>query len=164
MTKPPNWLPPVISVNGEWNEVLARLYEIFKRDFKETQRTLDGKLVWWDKRILASDQYEEGLWHLISRIERKTGERFFDPRRAERLPWCGPIISNANDGCVKVWDFKEATGRLRTYVWLDDWDYVIILEKREQRKGQILFLITAFYVDGDSKRRNLRSKFNKREE
>jgi hypothetical protein len=145
--------------------VLARLYEIFKRDFKETQRTLNGKLVWWDKRILAGDRYEEGFWHLISKSQWRTtaGERSFDPRRAERLPLCGPTISNANDNCVKVWDFKEATGRLRTYVWLEDWDYVIILEKREQRKGQIFFLITAFYVDGDSKRRNLRSKFNKRE-
>ncbi len=163
MTELPDWLPPIISINGEWNEVLARLYEIFKRDFKETQRTLDGKLVWWDRRILAGDQYEEGFWHLISRIERITGERIFDPRRAERLPWCGPTISKANDNCVKVWDFKEDTGRLRTYVWLEDWDYVIILEKREHRKGQIFFLITAFYVDGDSRRRNLQSKFSKRE-
>jgi len=163
MMMPPDWLPPMISVNGEWNEVLPCLYEIFERDFKQTQRAFIGLPVWWDRRILEGESYEEGFWHLISKIEWNTGERLFDPRRAERLPWCGPTISHANDDCVKVWDFREATGRLRTYVWLEDWNYVIVLEQRKQRKGRIAFLITAFYVDGDSKRRNLQSKFNKRE-
>lgn len=92
----------------------------------------------------------------------QTKERLFDPRRGERLPWCGPTISNAADGAVKVWDYMEASGGLRTYVWLEGWDYVIVLEKRQMRVGEVVFLITAFYVDGDSRRRSLRGKYERR--
>ncbi len=154
----PHWLPSIVTVDGEWNDVLSMLYGIFDRDIKRARRFIQGKPVWWDRRILEGEQYEEGFWHLISKDDQKTKDRLFDPRRAERLPWCGPTISNADDSAVKVWDFKEASGRLRTYVWLEDWDYVLILEKRAQKIGEIAFLITAFYVDGDSKKRDLRKK------
>lgn len=154
----PHWLPSIVTVDGEWKDVLSMLYGIFDRDIKQAKRFIQGKPVWWDRRILEGEQYEEGFWHLISKDDQKTKDRLFDPRRAERLPWCGPTISNADDSAVKVWDFKEASGRLRTYVWLEDWDYVLILEKRSQKTGEIAFLITAFYVDGDSKKRDLRKK------
>lgn len=162
MTKRPDWLPDIISVDGEWDEVLARLYDIFDTDFKQTKRFFEGRLVWWDRRILADDHYEEGFWHLITKTDQETNERLLDPRRAERLPWCGPTISNSFDNTIKVWDFRESNGRLRTYVWLEDWDYVIILEKRQQRTGEVAFLITAFHVDGDARRKNLRGKYEKR--
>ncbi|MGH7598766.1 MAG: hypothetical protein ACREOI_20625 [bacterium] len=141
---------------------LAMLYSIFDTDFKQTKRFFEGRPVWWDRRILAGDRYEEGFWHLITKTDQSTNERLLDPRRAERLPWCGPTISNSADQAIKVWDFQESGGRLRTYVWLEERDYVIILEKRQQRLGEIAFLITAFHVDGDSRRRNLKAKYEKR--
>lgn len=101
--KIPTWLPGIISVDGAWEEeVLPRLYGIFDKDFKRANRTLRGLPIWWDRRILEGDRYEEAFWYLITKKDRKTGDRLFDPRRAERLPWCGPIISNANDSAVKV--------------------------------------------------------------
>jgi hypothetical protein len=163
MTTKPDWLPEMISVNGEWNQVLARLYQIFDADFKEANRGFEEKPVWWDRRILPGDRYEEGFWHLITKTDQATGERLLDPRRAERLPWCGPTISHSQDSAVRVWDFREPSKRLRTYVWLEDWDYVIILEKRQQRIGEVAYLITAFHVGGDSTRKNLQSKYDKRE-
>jgi len=162
MSKPPDWLPPLVSVGGEWQQVLARLYAIFDTDFKQTLRSFQGQPVWWDRRILAGESYEEGFWHLITKIDPARSERLLDPRRAERLPWCAPTICNAGDQIVKVWDFKEANGRIRTYLWLEALDYVIILEKRRQRSGIVAFLITAFYVEGESKRRNLRAKHEER--
>lgn len=155
----PHWLPAMVSVDGEWKQVISMLYGIFERDIKQTKRFLKGKPVWWERRILEGEQYEEGFWHLISKDDQRTKDRLFDPRRAERLPWCGPVISNSDDSAVKVWDFMEANRRLRTYVWLENWDYVLILEKRQQRVGEIALLITAFYIDGDSKKRDLRKKF-----
>jgi len=164
MIQKPDWLPEIVSINGEWAEVLSRLYKIFEQDFKYTERTFQGILVWWDRQILQGEHYEEGFWHLITKEQAKRKDRLFDPRRAERLPWCGPTISHSNDKSVKVWDFKENNGRIRTYIWLENWDYVIILQKRRHRKGLLAFLITAFYVDGDSSRRSMRIKFEKRED
>jgi len=49
------------------------------------------------------------------------------------------------------------------YLWLENWDYVIVLEKRQLRGGRnIAFLITAFYVEGERTRRNLRRKYESR--
>lgn len=164
MTRKPDWLPEMVSVGGDWDNTLIHLYKIFEEDFKLARRTFKGMMLWWDQRILEGAQYEEGFWHLITKGER-SGDRVFDPRRGERLPWCGPTISHSDDdSTVKVWDFREGNGRIRTYVWLEDWDYVIILQKKERRRGTIVFLVTAFHVDGDSTRRSLRVKFGKREE
>jgi hypothetical protein len=59
MTAPPGWLPEIISVNGEYREVVARLYVIFETDFKVARPRLGKLQVWWDKRILPGEQYEE---------------------------------------------------------------------------------------------------------
>lgn len=157
MTRP-SWLPEIVSVNGEWNDVVTRLYAIFDSDIKRGNRNFRGLPVWWDRRILPDQKYEEGFWHLISKDYCNAADRLFDPRRAERLPWCGPTITNSHDPVVTVWDYRETSGRVRTYVWLENWDYLIILEKRQQRRGLIAFLITAYFVEGDSTKRKLRRK------
>ena len=161
MTEKPDWLPEMVSVNGSWDEIVKRLYRVFHVDFIQRGCTYEGRSVSWDNRILPDDpyQYEEGFWHLITKMDRNTEERLLDNRRAERLPWCSPTIENSGEVAVVVWDYVEGTGRLRTYLWLKDCDYVIVLEKR--RKGA--FLVTAFHVSGDSTRRNLQRKFDERQ-
>jgi hypothetical protein len=163
MSKKPDWLPEMVSTNGVWEEVLSRLYKIFDRDFNQLKPIFDKMQVWWDRCVLEGDQYEEGFWHLISYYEKETGERLLDPRRAERLPWCCPTLINAQDSAVRVWDYKEGRGRIRTYVWLESWDYVVILEKQKRRIGKIAFLITAFHVDGKSRLKNLERKYLNKE-
>lgn len=158
----PTWLPEMVSVDGDWDDVLERLYNIFDTDFKQARLIFRERYVWWDRRILEGEKYEEGFWHLISKKDHIKKDSLFDPRRAERLPWCGPTISNSNEDVVKVWDYQYANRKIRTYIWLENLDYVIILEKRQHRIGEIVFLITAFYVDGDSKRKDLRRKFEKK--
>jgi hypothetical protein len=163
MTAPPAWLPKAVSVDGEYHEVVALLYKIFETDFKVARPRLGPLLVWWDKRILPGEQYEEGFWHLITREDNRTGERLHDPRRAERLPWCGPTIRHHDDPTVTVWDYREAGGNTRTYVWLEQFDYVIILEKTLTRRyGEVAFLVTAYHVDGEDHRKSLRRKFESR--
>ncbi len=141
--------------------VKVMMLGIFERAFKETKRFFERRPVWWDKRILKGEKYEEGFWHLVSIDTGKSG-RVPEFRRAERLPWCGPTISHSEDEWVKVWDYLEGTGRLRTYLWLENLDSIIVLEKRRQKKGEIAFLVTAFYVDGDANKRNLNKKYDGR--
>jgi len=154
----PAWLPKMISVDGIWEDVLARLYEVFDRDFNIGRPCLSGIPVWWDRRITDSSIYEEGFWHLISRNDERTGDRLLDPRRAERLPWCKPTLDHTDDSAVKLWDSLEGRRR-RTYVWLEHHDYVIVFKKRRQRIGEVAFLITAYHVDGPNRRESLRRKY-----
>jgi hypothetical protein len=162
--KLPDWLPEIVAIDGAWEVVISILYHIFESDFMVTKRRFQGLPVWWDRKCLEGECYEEGFWHLITKVDGKTGERLFQPRRAERLPWCGPTITNSTHEAVKVWDYMEGKrGRLRTYVWLENLDYVVILERQKTRKGQIAHLVTAFYVEGSSGRRNLGKKYENRE-
>lgn len=158
----PKWLPFIVSVDGLWEDILKRLYAIFEQDFKKTKRMLWKMEVWWDRTIRKEVGYEEGFLHLIEREELSTGERLFDPRRAERLPWCGPTISNVDDVAVKAWYWLSAKRRMRVYLWLENFDYVIVLEKKQLRIRDVAFLVTAFYVDGPSKRRDLQRKYDER--
>ena len=43
----PDWLPDMVSVNGEWDKIMARLYAIFEADFKKCQPFLYKMPVWW---------------------------------------------------------------------------------------------------------------------
>ena len=164
MTEKPWWLPPKLDLTGKVEkECLPILYAVFEKDFKNTELLFCGLPVWWDRKVLPGQHYEEGFWHLVSREEGDTANRRLDPPRAEMLPWCRPSITYSNESSIKVWDYLEHQRRLRTYVWLEHWDYCVILERRNQRRGQIAWLITAFHVDGPSRKRNLQKKFESRE-
>ncbi|MFH1085895.1 MAG: hypothetical protein V1772_09065 [Chloroflexota bacterium] len=162
MTTMPDWLPAILSVNGEWEDVLRRLYQVFESDFWRSGCSFQRRPVWWDRRVLPGESYEEGFWHLITRDDYQTNERLLDPRRAERLPWCAPTLRHSDDLQVRVWDYLEGSGAVRTYVWLENWDYVIVLEKQKKRVGEVAYLVTAFHVAGESRRRNLRGRYDKR--
>lgn len=159
----PDWLPDPISVDGEWEKVLARLYSIFDRDLRATECRFQDLPVSWDRRRLAGERCEEGFWHLITKADDRGQQRLLDPRRAERLPWCKPVIEHWAAPEVKTWDYEEASRKVRTYLWLERWGYVVILEKRQlSGGGRVAFLITAFYVEGNSTRRGLQGKHDRR--
>lgn len=157
----PEWLPEKVDTNGEWGEVLKRLYQLFQIDFIGPGCYHLGRAVWWDNRKIDGE-YEEGFWHLITRGNDAVGHRLFDSERAECLPWCRPCLVNAPDVALKIWDYRESDKRVRTYVWLENHDYLIILQKRSSRQGEIFFLVTAFSVDGNDTRRKLEKKYENR--
>lgn len=162
MNSKPEWLPDLISVDGNWEVVLKKLYEIFKIDFILRKPKLEDRPVFWDNSIKEGDKYKNGFWHLIEKKYPDSDERKFDPRRAERLPWCAPVIWHNQDSNVKYWEYRESNSKIKFYLWLEKYDYVVILQKKNFKFGTVAFLITAFYVDGDSKRRNLNTKYDKR--
>jgi len=157
----PSWLPNVLSLDGTWEHILNRLYAVFESDFVQGKPLFKEKPVWWDTRKLDGF-YEEGFWHLISVKDSLTADRIPDYERARRLTWCAPCITNHRDVSIRCWDFEEAHGNIRTYIWLVDWDYLVILEKRNTRIGEIAFLITAYWISGSSIRKKLETKYKNR--
>ena len=174
-TPAPAWLPNHVPFPGDWNSFVRTLYAIFEMDFKVATQRFRDRPLWHDRRIFSDDPfgYEEGFWHLVTsdqwrydpKHRRKVKERLPEIARAERLPWARPITRNEADAKVVVWDFEDETTRgkaIRTYLWLKDWDYVVILERQYKAKGDIFMLITSFYVDRPSKRKDLESRYARR--
>jgi len=162
MCDTPDWLPDILKTDGEWEETKKRLYDVFESEIKNGGLAYNGRPLFYDLRILEGE-YEEAFWHLTHKDWRKESEQF-DPRRSERLSWFAPIIIHSNDAnYVKCWEYQEGKKRkVNTYIWLEKHDYVIILQKKRNRKGEVYYLISAHYLDGDSRRRNLRKKYERR--
>ncbi len=159
----PDWLPELIDTNGSWDEILGRLYAVFEHDFKNGRPRYNGLPVWWDRRCLDSDPHEEGFWHLVTRDDKQSGDRLLDSPRAQRLGWCRAVIDNSDEADVLVFDYEEGNGRVRTYLWGHQFDYVVILEKVIRRGRDIAYsLVTAFNLDGPSSRRRLQKKYDNR--
>lgn len=154
MAGAPSWLPAPLTYTGNWDDFLRETYSVFENDFKSYPRpTFTGLAIFHDKRVIDSDK-EEGFWHLASRIDRKTGQRLPDKERMQRIPWVKAIIENAHDESVTVFDYLEGSRKTRTYLWLRNQDYVVILEK----KRNVALLVTAYIIDNDYTRRKLERK------
>lgn len=155
MTARPEWLPAPLGLNPIPSNIHELLYDIFERDFTSGKPQFNGLQVWWDRRIV--DTYPEGYWHIVSKTFKN--DRILEPARAEKLPWCAPVITNNGTSEVTVFEADE-----KTYLWLEHLDYVVILGKRElaARGGkpalEVMWLITAFNIDGDSTRKKLERK------
>jgi len=157
MTELPDWLPPMVSVDPWTQKTFDILYFIFKRDFKDNQPVYKGHKVWFFPEM--EDGKEVIFWHLTHRKDRKTKERLPDPRRCERLPWIRKIIENSKRPEVLVWDYKEGDGSTRTYLWLKDFNFLVLMKKYPDGRQR---LITSYYVDYSHKRRRLEKKYKKR--
>lgn len=161
MTAHPVWLPARLSLEGTFKQIIGLLYDIFVKDFKKTSLWFRERRVTihpekWDKH------YEMAFWHIISKqLTRDSEERVIDSERASRLPWCRPVIANSEDSRILVWDYREGRGQVRAYIWLREFDYVVILEKKKIKPTAQL--VTAFHIEGDAWRRTLARKYDKRE-
>jgi len=157
----PDFLPDLLSLEGTWEEILNRLYSVFSRDFKRGKVIHRGFIVLYDGRILPDGQgKEEGFWHVVSKLDSTSRQREIDYRRAERLPWSRPLMESPPRSEILVFDHSEGPkdkGQ-RRYIWLEQFGYVLILQK----KKRTFFWVTAFYIDSEWKRRDLRKRFLER--
>jgi len=171
----PDWLPEAVEFKGDWDGFVRALYVIFKADFIHGHPRYQNRPIWHNQRIETGDGYEfvEGFWHLVTRDQRvwnpatrrKEKERLPELDRASRLPWSKPAIDHASLPEVLTWDFEQETWRgmvVRSYIWLKDHDFVVILERQAKRKGDIFMLITSFYIDHEGKRIDLESRYERR--
>ena len=160
MDDTPSFLPPMLVLDGDWDTILVRLYSVFEQDFKHSQTYYSGVKVVYNGTVNPDGQgKEEGFWHVVSKDDSVTGERLPDNRRAERLPWAKPLMESPTRPEIKVWQYKEGSADkgIRTYIWLEDYDYVLILE----RKKHAFYWVTAFYVT-TKKRDDLQKKYKNR--
>lgn len=148
------WLPEIIRVVPWTEETYDHLYDVFLRDIKYFPLKYQGQNVWFFKEM--EDGREVLFWHLTSREDRDIGGRLPDMRRCERLVWVRPSIENAHLPPVLCWDYVEGDKTIKTYIWLKEEDFVIILKKYRDETRR---LVTSFYVDYPSKRRNLEMKY-----
>lgn len=154
----PAWLPPMFVMSPWSDEVMERLYAVFRSDFVANPVTYQGCRVWFFPEMERGKELI--FWHLVEREDPpRSGNRLPDFRRAERLPWARPLLQNHTDQAVLAWDFEEAASDVRTYVWLKDLDYVVVMKRYPDDARR---LITAYWIDYESKRKTLRSKYARR--
>jgi hypothetical protein len=93
-------------------------------------------------------------------VESTSRQREIDYRRAERLPWARPLMEGPPRSEILVFDHSEGPKDkgARRYIWLEQYDYVLILQK----KKKAFFWVTAFYIDSEWKRKDLRNKFTEK--
>ncbi len=154
---PPDWLPAMARISPWTVETFEYLYAIFARDFKDTRPLYEGRPVWFFPEV--EDGKETIFWHMTTRNDRQTATRLPDLRRSERLPWVRPMIEHAGCDEGKAWDYQEADGSLKTYVWLEDQQFVVIMKKYPDGGRRLL---TSFYVDYPHYRRKLLKKYERR--
>lgn len=157
MSDAPDWLPATVSVSPWTHDTFDILYSIFNRDFKVSRPTYEGKEVWF---FPEKDEGREVIfWHLTHREDRQTRERLPDHRRCERLPWVKSIIENAHRTEVVAFDYQEGDGSVKTYLWLRDFDFLVLMKKYPDGARR---LITSYYIDYPHKRRKLEGKYARR--
>ena len=157
----PLWLPELLSISGEPSEIIDTLYATFRRDFKNGRPVFRSLPVWWDRRTIE-DSRDEGFWHIVTQKDHATGYRLLDNCRAKRLAWARAAIDNAGCQDVTVFDYVEGDCRARTYLWIKDADYVVILEEQIRDRPIAYRLITAFCLDGPKRRAAMQRKCDDR--
>jgi hypothetical protein len=164
MTDRPAWLPEMLDISEASEEVIHLLYEIFDRDLIQGAPHFDTRPIVFSLRKSVYG-YEVMFWHLVTGDYHTPRVEGLDLDRANRLPWCAPTIDNALDGTALVWDYEEHTGKIRTYIWLKDYDYVVTLQKENvEGQGDAARLITAYCVNKDWGKRSLEKKHKRRME
>lgn len=108
--------------------------------------------------------------HLTKKSEEITGENstriktrnIFDIDRSKRLHWIWHHIQEIKENLL-VFSCEERKGSknvIITYIFDDEENYVIVLEP--QRSKQDYYLLSAYYLNEEWARKNIRKKWKKR--
>jgi hypothetical protein len=136
------------------NETFDLLYAIFRRDFMDDPPAYDGHCVWFFSEV--EDGKEVVFWHLTSKDDKESGGRLPDLRRSGRLPWARPMLTRAKEPEIRAWDYEESDKTIKTYVWLKDYDFLVLLKRYRDGSRRLL---TSFYVEYPNYRRKLENKY-----
>lgn len=155
MSKPPDWLPPLVcfeDYSGDWKQYIEAVYSYFKSDFVDTKTRFGNRPVKL-KRYPLLDGKEATFWHVTSEGKDET-KRVPDLRRCERIRWPRPIIGHCDDRVIKCWPNKRSRDK-RIVLWFCEQDYVVVLADRKK----YVLLWTAYYVSYERTRRSLMAEY-----
>jgi len=155
MSESDDWLPELVYLSdyeGDFEAYIEAVYSYFKADFVENLTYFEGRKISF-KRHPEFKGKEMTFWHVTSegRVEE---ERTPDFRRCERIRWIKPIIENANNPEIKVWENQRNKDN-RVCFWLESEDYLVVLAKRPN----YTMLWTAYLTNFDHTRRKLEKEY-----
>jgi len=153
----PEWLPNLFRVLPWMNGTYDELYVLFRKDFVESQPCYEGVPIWFFPE--KENGKEKVFWHLTTRNDKQTGERLPDMRRCERLPWARPMLDHVGYSEELAWDYEEGDGTVKTYVWLEQCDFLVLLKKYRDGRRR---LITSYWIEYAHTKRSLRKKYEQR--
>lgn len=141
-----------------------RAYKVFKDEI------IDGNLIFKGKEVKTRefpvvDNKVQSFFHIISEENKKGIKvRLYKPERIRRIPYISEMIKNynecqnCNDICskIKIWVAPYKGKIFRTKIFLEDEDYIIILEERKD----YYLLISAYVVDRPDRKKDLLKEYN----
>jgi hypothetical protein len=149
-----DWLPDMLPVNPWSGNAYEELFAVFRRDFVASQPRYRGHHVWFFNEM--DDGKEAIFWHLTDKG--KKPNRLPDTNRSARLSWIRPMLEHCPDAEILDWDVDE-DGATKTYVWLKNHDFVVILKRMTNGSRRLL---TAHHLDYPDMRAKLQKKYERR--
>lgn len=142
------------------HERMKSLRGIFDRDFERTQPYFLGKPIYPSPNKYGESDMDTLFRHLTTeKINKKTGERFFEIHRSKRLHWIKFHLDQKKKDNMLLFSIKEPDGD-KTYYYDKDENYVIVLSPL---RCNAYYLLTAYYVQGkDAKRNKIERKYRRR--
>jgi hypothetical protein len=160
MNSLPDWLPDMFEVSPWTDHTFKQLYNIFRTDLVLRRLNYLGNNVWFYQE--RDDGKEVLFWHITHREDKnRSAMRMPDLRRSERLPWVRPMIMKCpnQDDDMLNWDYEEGNKVVKTYIWLINLDFVVIMKKYDDGRRR---LITSFHLDNNHEERKMRKKYENR--
>lgn len=165
MSSQPGFLPALIDTSNfksDADSVVEELYGCFQDEL------LNGSIVFRRvpvvlDRLNIMDGRENLFWHLIQNSQSHGSDGVLDHDKARRFRWIKAVIENEADSEVTVFNHKAPDKPVRTYLWVKEEHYVVILEfKRQSSKGPNFSLVTSYYMDFERERKRMQRKYDNR--
>jgi len=158
MANNPAWLPGLVQISeygGNWEKYLEAIYQIFRKDFLESQPVFRGSRVQAinPKRVQGK---EATFWHIISE-GKDEDERTPDFERCKRIRWSRAIIEKGEpEPVLKIWESSRGREtRVLLRLTFTDNDYLVVLVRHAGK----IFLLTAYLLTWPNQKRKLQEEY-----
>ena len=157
------WLPALVTLEdsqGDWFRYAELVYSYFYADFVRSRPSYEGFRLRLKRHPVVQGK-EWTFWHLIQDgpIE---PDRTPNLRRCERIRWPRPIVEHCDDDGLMIWEETRERSEIRVHLWFETEDYVVVLARRGVgTSDEYMLLWTAYVVDTNHSRRNLRKRFER---
>lgn len=153
----PSWLPDLLKLMPWKNDTFEILYKLFQIDFIKLRPIYRGKKI--SVPLEKENDKERIFWHLVSKEDKQSGHRLPDTSRSARLPWIKPTIEHVDEPEIIDWDNEDNKKRTITYVWLKNYDFIVIMKKLKNEKR---LLLTAYCIEFNHTRRRFEKSYENR--